>query len=126
MPGITQEQKVAAVANLMISATAQLATLNATISTISSAWTNLGAANKLNAFPTAALTTTGGLGAADGSPNVANPINTGVTIGNEIVVAISANSLAGLLTYLQGVQSAMNGSAVSANGAAAQLVALCL
>lgn len=125
MPG-TQEQRVAALANQMVSLTAGLSATAQQIAQISTLWTNLSAANKLNAFPTAALTTTGGLGTVDGSPNVANPINIQVAPGNELLFAISANNFAGLLTYLQGIQSAINGSAVGANGAAAQLVALCL
>lgn len=119
----TQETQVAAVANSLISLASGLYSIQQQINQVSSAWTNLSAATKLNAFPTAALTTTGGIGTADGSPVVANPINTGVLPGSEINRAISANDLASLLTYLQGISSAIGGSAVSANGAAAQLVA---
>lgn len=126
MPGITQEQKVAALANQIVATILQLNSVNATITSISAAWTNLSAANKLNAFPTAPLTSSGGIGTPDATPNVANPINTSVSVGSETLTAISANNYASMLTYLQSVQSALNGSAISANGAAPQLVALCL
>lgn len=119
----TQETQVAAVANSLISLASGLYSIQQQINQVSSAWTNLSAANKLNAFPTAPLTTTGGIGTPDGTPVVSNPINTGVLPGSEINRAISANDLASLLTYLQGISSAIGGSAVSANGAAAQLVA---
>jgi hypothetical protein len=119
----TQETQVAAVANSLISLASGLYSIQQQINQVSSAWTNLSAANKLNAFPTAPLTTTGGIGTPDGTPVVSNPINTGVLPGTEINRAISANDLASLLTYLQGISSAIGGSAVSANGAAAQLVA---
>lgn len=123
---LTQEQRVAALAMQMVNTVAQLYATGQTITQMAALWTNLSAANKLNAFPTAALNTTGGIGTPDGSPTPANPININVTTGNELTLAISANNLAGLLTYLQGVASAIGGSAVSANGAAPQLVALCL
>lgn len=123
---LTQEQRVSALAMQMVNTTSQLYAIGQTIGQMSTLWTNLSAANKLNAFPTAALSTTGGIGTPDGSPNPANPININASPGSELTLAISANNLASLLTYLQGVQSAIGGSSVSVNGAAAQLVALCL
>lgn len=122
----TQELQVAGLANQIMSLSAQLYGMGQQINALSAMWTNLSAATKLNAFPTAAATTSGALGTADGSSNVANPIDVRVTIGSDLNRAISANNLAGLLTYLQGVASVINGSAVGANGAAAQIVALCL
>lgn len=126
MPTITQETQAAAVANNIIAMCAQLNGIAAAIAAISTQWTNLSVANKVNAFPTAPLLTTGALGTADGSPTVANPIDVRVSPGSDISRAISPNNLASMLTFIQGVQSAINGSAVSANGAASQLVALAL
>lgn len=120
----TQETQVANVANNILSLTASMVGISQQISVISSQWTNLSAANKLNQFPTAVLTATGGLGSSDGSPNTANPINTNLAPGTEINVAVSANIIASMLTYLQGIQLVINGSAVTADGAAAQLLAL--
>lgn len=117
---------VANVANQLIALASGLYSIQQQINAASAAWTNLGAAVKLNAFPTAAVTTTGGIGTVDGAPVVTNPINVNVLPGSEINRAISSTSLAGLLTYLQGMSTAIGGGAVSANGAAAQLVALTL
>lgn len=119
----TQEIQAANTANQIINLTSALAGIQVQITAVSAAWTNLSVATKLNAFPTAALTTTGGLGAADGGATPANPIDTRTTVGSEISRAISANDVASLLTYLQGISTGIGGGAVSANGAAVQLVA---
>lgn len=123
---ITQQTQVANVVNNMISLTQQLYAIQSQIGQVSAAWTNLSAANKLNAFPTAPLTSTGDLGTTDVTSVTSNPIDTRAGSGALLARAISANNLASLLTYLQGVQNAINGTAVSLNGAAPQLVALCL
>lgn len=120
----TQETQVAQVANQIIALTAALSGIQQQINALSASWTNLSAATKLNAFPTAAMTPTGGIGTVDSSPVTTDPINTSIAPGSELSRAISSTSLAGLLTYLQGVASAIGGNAVSANGAATQLVAL--
>lgn len=122
----TQETQVANVANQLIALASGLYSIQQQINAASTAWTALGAATKLNAFPTAAITTTGGLGTADGSAVTTNPINTGVSPGSQINRAISSNNLAGLLTYLQGISTAIGGGSIATNGAAAQLVALTL
>jgi hypothetical protein len=119
----TQETQVADTVNQIIAIASTLYGVGQQINRISAQWTNLGAATKINAFPTAVLTTTGGIGAADTTPSTTNPINTTVAPGTEINRAISATDIAGLLTYLQGIASAIGGAAISANGAAAQLVA---
>lgn len=119
----TQENQAATIANTVITLTAQVYALGQTINQLSSEWTNLAVATKLNAFPTASLTATGGIGTNDGTPNTANPINVNTTPGSQIIRAVSANDLAGMLTFLQGVAGVIGGSAVSANGAAAQLIA---
>lgn len=121
----TQQDQAIAVANQLFTLTNSLAGIAAQIAVVSSTWTNLSAANKLNAMATAAAATTGGLGTADGSPVVANPIDTRISGQASLSKAVSANNIASILTFLQGVQGAINGSAVSVNGAAPQLLALC-
>lgn len=123
---MTQEAQTAGVANGIIACVAQCQGLKLQIDALSTQWTNLSVANMLNAFNTAASTTTGGIGTVDGSPNVAHVINTAVAPGSELSRAISANNIAAMLTFLQGVSSAIGGSAVSANGAAVSLIALAL
>lgn len=120
----TQQDQAVGVANQLLNLTSQLWSIQQQINNASAAWTNLGVAAKVNAFPTAPLTTTGGLGTADVTPTVANPIDTRVSPGSLLSVAISPNNLASILTYLQGISTAIGGGAVSINGAAVQLVAL--
>lgn len=122
----TQEMQVATLANSMITTVQTLYAISQQINQMSALWTNLGAATKLNAFPTTATLTTGALGTADVSPSTTNPIDVRVAPGSDVSRAISSTNLAGLLTYLQGVSNAIGGTAVSANGAAPQLVAVCL
>lgn len=122
----TVEQRAAALVNQMIAQVANLYAIGQTLAEISNLWTNLSVATKINAFPTASLSATGGINAPDGSPNNANPINTGVEPGTLLNIAISANDIAGINTFLQGVAAVIGGGAVSANGAVAQLVAKCL
>lgn len=118
------ELQVATVANTLGSLLTQCAGLQQQIATASADWTNIGAAALLNAFPTYTPDSTGGIGTPDGSSNTAHPINTSVAPGNEITLALSANQYASILTLLQGISSAIGGAAVSANGAASQLLAL--
>lgn len=118
----TQQDQAVALVNQIIAITASLHATQSQITELSSAWTNLSAATKVNALPTAPLSATGGLGTADGAANSVNPIDTRVTPA--VTQAISANNIAGLLTYLQGISTAIGGGAISANGAAAQLIAL--
>lgn len=120
----TQQDQVVGVANTLLNLASQLWSIQQQINAASAAWTNLGVAAKVNAFPTAPLTPTGGPGTADSSPVVANPIDTRVAPGSALSVAISPNNLASLLTFLQGISTAIGGGAVSTNGAAVQLVAL--
>lgn len=121
----TQQDQAIAVANQMFSLVAQANAMQAQIGALHTTWTNLSTATKLNACATAALLTTGGLGTADGSPTVTNPIDTRVSGQATLSKAMSANNIASIDTYLQGVQQCINGTAVSANGAAPSLLALC-
>src|SRR5262252_8042274 len=111
----------ARIANGIISVSRQMFALGEQIQDLNQNWQNLSSANALNAMPTAPLTPTGALDAADGTPNPAHPIDTRTTDGATIERAISANDLAGLLTFLNGIHGAVNGQAVTANGAAPQL-----
>lgn len=120
----TQELSVAAVANGLLAACSAAWSLQQQINALSAAWTNLTAANMLNAFNTAPLTTTGGLGTADTTPVTTHPIDTRTAPGSELAISVSSTQLAGMLTGLQGIASVIGGSAVSANGALAQLMAL--
>jgi hypothetical protein len=123
---ITQETQVANVANTIIMLAAQANALATQIVAVSTQWANLSVANKLDNFPTAAVLATGALGTADTLPVTTNPIDVRVSPGSDIVRAISASDIASVLTGLEGVQSAIGGGAVAANGALVQLFALCV
>jgi hypothetical protein len=123
---ITQETQAAAVANSIIALVQQAATMRAAIDAAATQWTELGAAAKLNAFPTSAMTDTGGQTAADVPPNPNNPILVTAGAGQLLTRAVSANVLASMLTYLQGLSLAIEGIGIGPNGAAAQLLALAL
>lgn len=120
----TQETQAANIANTLMALLSGASGIQQQIDFYSTQWTNLSAATKLNAFPTAPLLATGALGTADGSSNVANPIDTRTTDGALINRAISANNIASILTALQGISAAIKGQAVSVNGAVPSLVAL--
>ncbi len=119
----TRQTQAAGVANTLVQLVLQAYNLKLAIDQASATWTNLGVANMINAFPTAPALTTGALGTADGTPTVANPIDTRTVDGALLLRAISANDIAGMLTYLQGVSSCVGGASVSANGAAPSLIA---
>ena len=116
-----QDQAIATLNHLLLVAN-QLNVLKADIDATAAQWTNFSIANKVNAFPTAPLLGSGAYGTADNSPVVSNPVDTRVV--NTLLVGLSPNNFAGLLTVLQGVSTAIGGGSVSANGAAVQLLAL--
>lgn len=119
----TRQTQAADVANGIIGLVAQAQNLKASIDALSSRWTNLSVANMVNAFPTAPTLTNGALGTADVTPNVVNVIDVRTVDGALIGRAISANDIASMLTFLQGLSTCIGGGAVSANGAAASLTA---
>jgi hypothetical protein len=121
----TPQEQVATVANTIISLLAQADALRMSINAASTDWTNMGVANRINAFPTAPLTSTGALGTPDASPVNANPIDTRITPGSLLNKTISAQNIASMLTGLQGIAAVVNGQAVpGANAGLAQLIAL--
>lgn len=121
----TQENQTASVANRIIQLLASADGLRLQINAVSTDWTNLSAATKLAAFPTALATATGALGTVDVSPDVTHPIDTrGTLAGAQLTNAISSNNIAGMLTGLQGIATVINGGSVAANGALASLIVL--
>jgi len=120
----TLEQQVSTLANTLIQLGASAVALKKQIDDSSAAWTNLGAANLLNNFNTAAATSSGGLGTADATPNVTHPIDTRTGSGSQLVQAMSSTQLATLLTSLQGISSVIGGAAVAINGATVPTLAL--
>lgn len=122
----TPQNQVAEIANRLIALGGAMAQQGQQIANLAAEWTNLSVANSLDAFPTAPLLPTGGLGTADATPDPANPIDVRTTDGAMINRALSANDIAGILTSLKGVSDVIKGLAVAANGATVQLFAKCL
>ena|ERR1700678_2502120 len=99
-------------ANTIISLAQQLLTISQQITTVSAAWSDDNTANTLNAMGTVALNADGSLGTPDGTPNTAHPLN--LTTYPTLNRAISANSLAAMLTILNNIPLYVAGTAVGA------------
>lgn len=123
---VTQENQVANVVNQLIATAGQLVSIQQQINNLTAQWNNLGISTMLAAFPTAPLTTIGNLGTADGSPNTAHPIDTRTPDGSLISRPLSATQIQAVLTCLQGVASAIGGSAVAAQSGLPYSFALCV
>ncbi len=108
----TEQTQAIQNANAIISLAGQLLTLSQQITSASNAWTDDSTANVLNAMGTVTLNADGTLGAADGSPNVAHPLN--LALYPALSRALSANQIAALLTILNNIPTYVAGSAVSA------------
>jgi hypothetical protein len=108
----TQQTQAIQNVNTIISLAQQLLALSTSITSINNAWQDDGTANVINAMGTQALNTDGSLGAADGSPNNAHPMN--LTTYPTLSRAISANQVASLLTVLNNIPVYVSGSSVSA------------
>lgn len=104
------------VANGLISASQQLMNLYQQMVTLDAQWTDDGVATILAAMATTAINTDGSTGAADGSPNVAHPLNT--TTYPTLSRAISSTQLGQLKTILDGVVTYVNGTAVTTQAGA--------
>lgn len=112
----TAQSQAIGVANQIISCAQQLLALKVQIDAASAAWTDDAVANTLNALQTCALAADGSLGAVDGTPNVAHPINTATYTA--LSRALSANQIASMLTIIQNISTYVNGGAVSATASA--------
>ena len=119
----TQENQVAGVINRLVLLGGSAGDLKRQIERAVADYTALGAATKLAAFPTAPLTSTGGLGTADASPNAANPVDTRVSPGNQLDRAISGSDMTALVAYLTALAAGIGGAAVSTNAAATTILA---
>lgn len=120
---VTLETQVAGIMNTVLGLVAQASDLKVAIDRLSATWSSLGGGTAANAFPTAASTTTGGLGTADATPVSTHVIDTRVAPGTLVNRAVSPSDLGAMLTYLQGLSSAINGTAIAANATAPNLLA---
>jgi hypothetical protein len=106
--------------NSLVSAANQLMSLYLLMQQIDAQWTDDGMAAIISSMGTVALNADGSLGAADGAPNVAHPLN--VASYSSLTKAVSSNQIGQIKTILDGVVTYMNGSAVSAQSGARAII----
>lgn len=123
---VTQQNQVANVVNQLMALGGQMVTMQQQINNLAAQWNNLGVSVMLANFPTAPLDSLGGLGTADGSPNTAHPIDTRTPDGSLINRSLSATQIGAILTCLEGVASAIGGTAVAAQAGLPYSFALCV
>jgi len=97
MTATTQTQAIQ-YANTLISDAAQLLSLYQNIKANAQQFTDLNIGGVLNSFSTTAMNADGSVGTADGSPNVAHPIDPRVYTG--LTRAVSANQVNAMINTL--------------------------
>jgi hypothetical protein len=107
----TPQQQAIIVANGYISIAQQIMTICAQLTTLDQEWADQGIATIIAAMGTVALNADGTLGAADGSPKNANPLNT--AIYPALSVPLSSNQIASLKTILDEIETYVSGGAVA-------------
>lgn len=112
----TPQTQAIQTANSLIALAQQLMSIYQQMVILDAAWTDDAVAGTLAALATTALNADGSAGAADGSPNVAHPINT--TTFPALSRAISSNQIGQLKTILDGIVNYVGGSAVSTQASA--------
>lgn len=105
-----------AVANQIITVSQQLMAVYAQMVTLDAQWTDQGVATILAAMGTVAQNADGSLGAADGAPNIAHPLDP--TKYPVLSRSVSSNQLGQMKTILDGLVNYVNGSAVSTQAGA--------
>jgi hypothetical protein len=110
----TPQSATIQVANLLISEANQIISLYNSHVALKAQWTEQGIANLLNALATAALNTDGSFGTADGSPNVAHPIDTRVAANAALTKSLSSNQLTSIKSLMDAIVSLIDANAVSA------------
>ena len=116
MPGTTQDQQAANLANMVISHASAVKAMANTVQPMMDQWNSMNIYTMLEAFPTCATNADGSLGAADQEPVNSNVMDPRVHPSQQISIAISASDVAGLATFLlQSVKAVCDGQAVAAN-----------
>lgn len=119
MAATQQSQSIQVANNLCAAASNFLAVFQQMVG-LDAAWTDNGVAAVLAALPTAALNADGSLGTADGSPNVAHPIDTRIVTSLQHM--LSSNQIGSLKTILDELVSYVNGSAVATQAGARAII----
>jgi hypothetical protein len=110
---MTQQTQVIGVANEVINFSAQLIAVYNACKVMQTQWTDDGVASLLNAQATVVLNSDGSLGAADGSPNTAHPIDPNKVPG--LARPLSSTQLAQMKGILDSFVNYIEGQAIGAN-----------
>ena len=107
----TEQSQAIQNANLIINLSGQLLGLYNSIILANNAWQDDGSLSILSSMTTISQNSDGTLGTADGSPNLAHPLNINTYSG--LSRAVSVNQLTSALTQLNNIVSYINGSSLS-------------
>ena len=103
----TPQTQAIQVANQLINLAQELISIYQAMVVLDAAWTDQGVPTTLANMATDTLNLDGSVGAVDGSPNTAHPINPGLTR------AISSNQIGQIKTIMDGVVSYVGGAVVT-------------
>lgn len=115
MSGTLNSQAIK-IANDIVSLSQQIISVYQQIVALDAAWTDTGAAVVLAAMTTSVLNPDGSIGAPDGTPNSAHPINT--LLYPQMTQAVSSTQLAQAKTILDGIRAYIEGQAVGTQAGA--------
>jgi hypothetical protein len=112
----TPQTQAIQVANTLFGLAAQLMSIYTQMEALDAAWTDNALAAVIANMGTVVQNADGSIGAADGSPNVAHPLNPATY--PSLQRCLSSNQIASIKTILDNVVTYVNGSAVSATASA--------
>lgn len=110
MPATPQSQAIQ-VANQLVGLSQQLVSLYQQMVALDATWSDQNTSTVLAAMQTVALNPDGSLGAVDGAPNPAHPLNTATYTG--LQRALSSNQIGQIKTILDGIVAYVGGNAVT-------------
>ena len=116
MPATPNTQAIQTANNLINVAQQLINNIYQQMVIIDAAWTDDAVATTLAAMGTVTLNADGTLGAADGTPNAAHPIN--LALYPALSRAVSSTQIGQLKTIMDGIVSYVNGQAVSTQAGA--------
>lgn len=112
----TAQSQAIQTANTIMGLASQLLNIYQQMVIIDAAWTDDAVAVTVAAMATTALNADGSSGAADGTPNVAHPIN--LATYPSLSRAVSSNQIGQAKTILDGIVNYVGGSAVTTQASA--------
>jgi hypothetical protein len=108
----TKQAAAIAFGNAMLSLANQMTGLRAAVNDLVTQYNSESHSAVWTALATAPLNTDGSLGAADGSPNTAHPIDTRVAANSGLNRAVSETQLVAMVTFMMDFQKFLTNQAV--------------